>query len=71
MTIRVIELSTAEREEETRQLFLQCKPYLDKGMSLHKVVKIVKQINHTSFYNQAWFKELREYAMSHGYSHKR
>ena len=71
MTITVIEQTTEERKNETEELFLECKPYLDKGYPLAKAVQKVKNSNHSFFYRQAWFKELREYARSKGYEPQR
>ncbi|MBR2557142.1 MAG: hypothetical protein IKE95_02035 [Methanobrevibacter sp.] len=67
MTIRVISQNTAERNAETRRLFLECKPYLDKGHSLTKATQIVLGVNHQSYTQRHWYKELRKYAESLGY----
>jgi len=71
MTITVISQNTQERENETKQLFEKCKPYLDKGETLSNAVQKVLQRHHNRFYNQAWYKELREYAYSQGHGGKR
>ena len=66
--IRVISQSTSERNHETRELFKQCKIYLDKGYSLTQSVRLVKEISYTTgFQNRTWYKELRKYAKSQGY----
>ena len=67
MGIRVISQTTAEREEEMKQLFNDCKPLMDKGDTLGKAVRKVLKLNHNTFYAQRWFKDLRDYAESQGY----
>lgn len=67
MGIRVISQTTAEREEEMKQLFEKCKPLMDKGYTLGKAVRKVLKLNHNTFYAQRWFKDLRDYAESQGY----
>ena len=71
MGITVISQTTAERREETKQLFEDCKPYLEQGMTLSKAVRIIKGINHHTFTRQAWYKELQEYAETQGYTTRR
>lgn len=71
MGITVISQNTTERQQETIELFQKCKPYLDKGETLSNAVQKVLQRHHNRFYNQAWYKELREYAYSQGYTGKR
>ena len=71
MGITVISQTTTERQQETIELFQKCKPYLDKGETLSNAVQKVLQRHHNRFYNQAWYKELREYAYSQGYIGKR
>lgn len=68
--IKVISQSTAERRQETIDLFNQCKPHLDNGDHLAKAVKKVTGTK-ANVYGQAWFKELRAYAESQGYHPKR
>lgn len=70
--IRVISQTTAERNQETRELFNEVKPLMDKeDLTLGQAVKRIKQIPNTNFYNQAWFKELKNYAKTQGYKPKR
>ena len=66
MTITVITQTTAEREQEIRDIYQQCQPYLDQGMSL---TKAVKQIGYT-YGNQRWVRDLLKYAESQGYVRK-
>lgn len=68
MTIKVISQTTEERNKETKELFLKCKPYLDKGHSLTKATQIVLGVNHQSYTQRHWYKELRNYAESQGYN---
>ena len=65
--INVISQSTSERENETHQLFQECKVYMDNSYSLSHAVRIVKDLSYTSFHNSRWYKDLREYAKSQGY----
>jgi|GEM_PF-3983309 len=65
--IKVVCQSTAEREQETRELFEACVPYLDKGIGLVNAIMIVKDIPYRHFYNMAWYKEVKAYAESQGY----
>lgn len=66
--MKVIERTSAQIDEETKELFEQCKPYLDKGIGFHKACRIVKNIPETSsFGNNSWYKRFRDYAISQGY----
>ena len=67
--MRVVERSTSEREQETRTLFHEIQPYLDKGYSYNQAVKKVKGLN-TVNTNQAWYREVIEYGEKQGYRHK-
>lgn len=65
--MKVIE-TTSNVDEETRELFLKCKPYLDEGKGFYEACRIVKNIPKSSgFGNRAWYKRFREYAKSQGY----
>ena len=68
MTIRVISQTTAERQQETRDLFEACRPYLEKGMSLRKAVHQAtdRRVSNT---RNGWFVELKEYAETQGYNY--
>ena len=67
MPITVISQNTEERQQETIDLFNQCKPYLKQGMKLVDALQIIKHTKHNRFYNQSWYRELKEYAESQGY----
>jgi len=68
VTIKVISQSTSERNNETKELFRQCKIYLDNGYSLTQSVRLVKELNYnTGFQNRRWFKDLKDYAKTEGY----
>ena len=69
--IKIIEQTTAERNQETQELWKQVEPLLQKGYPLTKAVAIVKNLNHFGFQNRAWYKEVREIALSKGYYLKR
>ena len=67
--ITVIEQSTSERLEETRQLFLQIKPFLDEGLSFNKAflkAGLFSSENY-SVSNQKWSRDVVEYAKKQGY----
>ena len=71
--IKVIEQSTAERNEETKQLFEQIKPLLDKGhtyMSACIEIGRVPLKSRHRYYTMAWFRELKEYGATQGYPYR-
>ena len=65
MTITVISQTTEERKEEIKQLYQECKPYLDKGYRLSEAIKIVKKMDYAP-YSQAWYKDLQRYIKEMG-----
>ena len=67
MTIKVIQQSTAERKKETEELWEQCKPLLEEGLSLNQAVQKVKGIKHHAVSRRAWYRELQNYAKEQGY----
>ena len=67
MGIKVIEQDTAERNQETKKLLEDCKPYLKKGLTLNQSVQKVKGINYHSIGQRAWYRELKELAEKEGY----
>lgn len=67
--MRIIERSTEERMQETRDLFDEIKPLLDNGYTYCKSVKIVKDLRSVNT-NNSWYKELIEYGESQGYMKK-
>ena len=72
--ITVIEQNTQERREETIELFEQIRPLLDQGYSYNSALTKIGRINNHSkahYYRQAWFKELKEYGESQGYSYRK
>ena len=70
--MRVIERTTSDLEKETVELYQQCKPLLDDGVTLEKAVKTVKGIRLSSnIGNNAWYKQFRDYAIANGYKRKR
>ena len=71
--ITVIEQTTAERQEETKQLFEQIKPLLDEGYSYMTACIMVGRCNketRTVHYSRSWFSDLKEYGKSQGYDYK-
>lgn len=68
MTIKVIQQTTAERKQETIQLYNKCKPYLDKGYSLNKAVQQVTDRIPTNSKN-GWYRDLINYAVQQGFDH--
>ncbi len=71
MGITVIEQSTAERQQETEELFKQVKPLLDEGICLTTAIQKVKGIQHKGFLGYRWYKDLRDYAVTQGYQKRR
>ena len=65
----IIERSSKDIENETIALFNECKPYLDKGYSFTRTIRIVKDITSegSGFTNLAWYKRFKEFAISQGY----
>ena len=64
----IIERTDTDIDNETRLLFNECKPYLDKGYGFYKTLKIVKDLPETGgIGNRSWYKRFREYAISQGY----
>lgn len=70
--MKVIERTTEDMENETRELFLSCKPYLDKGYGFYAAIRKVKGLSDSSnFGSLTWYKRFRDYAVSQGYHPKR
>ena len=69
--LNVIQMTTEDRLNETKKLFEQVKPLLEKGFSYSGAVRKLKGLpkNH-NFANMAWYKELLEYGESQGYPRK-
>ena len=68
MTINIISQTTSEREQETRELFDQCRPLLDKGCGLYTAVKTVTGKQPTNKKN-GWYRDLIDYAAKQGYDY--
>lgn len=70
--ITVIEQNTAERDEETRMLFEQIRPLLDKGYSYNSALQKIGRITtQKSYHSTGWFKELKKYGETKGYPYKK
>lgn len=68
--ITIIEQSTSERNQETRELFESIRPLLDKGYSyMTACVKVGRVSNSTrnGQYGFRWFRDLKEYGAEQGY----
>lgn len=69
--ITVITQTTAERKQETIDLFEQIRPYLDQGMIYSQAIRIVKKLPpHANRHGQAWYRDLVEYGESQGYNYE-
>ena len=70
--ITVIEQTTSERQEETRQLFETIRPYLDEGYgymsALHQIGRVQKGRS-SGYYRMAWFKDLVKHGEQEGYDY--
>ena len=68
MSFKVICQSTKEREQETIDLFIKAKPYLDEGFSYRLALqKLLGKKPTCSFSDARWYKDFVEYADAHGY----
>ena len=64
----VIERTTQDIENETRELFEECKPLLDEGYGFYEAIRTVKKLSPSSNIGHlAWYKRFRAYAESQGY----
>ena len=72
--ITVIEQSSKEREEETRQLFETIRPLLDNGYSymgaLVKIGRVPREVR-SPYYSHSWYRDLKEYGESQGYNYRK
>lgn len=68
MTLKVIEQTTEERKNETRQLFKKIKPFLEEGYSYNKsLVKAGLMHHKRSWVNTARTRDVIAYAKKQGY----
>ena len=66
--ITVISQNTAERQEETRELFNNIRPYLDNGYNYTSALKKIGKISSKHrVYQTSWFRDLKEYGETQGY----
>lgn len=66
--MKVIETSTAERRQETRELFDKVKPFLDAGLSYDKALKQAGiMVTCRSWRQRAYTRDVVELAKEHGY----
>ena len=69
--ITIISQTTAERQQETIELFEQIRPLLDQGMIYSAAVMKVRNISyHFNRNKQAWFRDLVDYGESQGYAYE-
>lgn len=68
--ITVVETSTSERKAETRRIFEDVKPYLDRGYSLVRALEATGNNDKRRCSSRGWFKDLTDYMDSHGYYHR-
>ena len=67
--IKVISQSTSERNQETEELFLKIKPFLDKNYSFNKAFRKAGLFKKNfSWRNWAWSRDVVEYARKQGYT---
>ena len=70
MSIKIIETSTEERYMETKQLFNEIKPLLDKGYSYASALKKVGRLkSNQGVKHVAWGRDVIEYGESQGYKY--
>ena len=67
--ITVVEQSTSERLDETRELFESIRTYLDEGYGYRKSLILIGRIKENTRLNNrnGWFRDLTEYGASKGY----
>ena len=66
MTITVIQQTTEERNQEIQDIYQQCRPLLDQGITL---TRALKQLGY-KVGGQRWYRDLTKYAESQGYVKK-
>ena len=70
MTIKVISQTTAQRREETKELFRSIQPLLDEGYSYSSALIKVGRVGYSpALIHRAWFRELIEYGGTQGYDY--
>lgn len=69
--ITIITQTTAERRQETIDLFNQIRPYLDKNYTYSHAIRIVKNLPpRANRYSQAWYRDVVAYGESQGYKYE-
>lgn len=63
---KIIERNTAEREEDIKKLFEECKPLLEEGLSLRKAVMKIKGKESVNT-RLAWYRELKQMTIDEGF----
>ena len=70
-TIKVIQQTTKERQEETIKLFKIIKPFLDNGYTINKAFRasgLVSQNSYFSWRGKSWSRDIVKYAEENGYN---
>ena len=62
----IIERSNEDMVDEIKEMFEQCKPYLEKGYGIVYAVQSALGINPAN--NASWFKNLKKYCWEKGYT---
>lgn len=62
---KIIERNTAERKEDIKELFEECRPLLEEGLSLRKAVMKIKDKESVNT-RLAWYRELKQMAIEEG-----
>ena len=68
--IKVIEQSTAERRQETIDLFNKVKPLVDDGWAFRQAVLHITGKTSIGTQKRGWYRDLCEYAKTQGYNPK-
>lgn len=64
----IIERTSKDLQDETIELFNECKPLIDEGYSMTHAIRTVKNLRPgNGFTDTAWYKRFKEYAATQGY----
>ena len=66
MNFNLVERSQEDIDKETKELFEEVKPSLDKGHNLYSAVKELKKVRYVRTHC-AWYRRLEEYCKEQGY----
>lgn len=68
-TMRIIERTTEDLQQETIELFNEIKPLLDQGESYHSAIKKIKKLTSPNS-KLGWYQRLIQYGETQGYPYK-